>query len=106
MRLEGRSVDHINWPLEETGDILFEADVIVDGPVGIRLKLYQYVEITADWLSPRATEPNTAACVPRQGPATRSRGGGKWQGHHECSSLKHSTKDLSMGDLGEYGFSV
>ena len=46
MRLEGRSVDHINWPLEETGDILFEADVIVDGPFGIGLKLHQYVEIT------------------------------------------------------------
>ena len=46
MRLKGRAVDHINWPLEETGDILFEADVIVDRPFGVGLKLHQYVEIT------------------------------------------------------------
>src|SRR5260370_2182023 len=46
MRLERRAVDHINWPLEETGDILFEADVIVDRPFGPGLKLHQYVEIT------------------------------------------------------------
>ena len=45
MRLERRTVDHINWPLEETGDILFEADVIVDRPFGPGLKFHQYVEV-------------------------------------------------------------
>src|SRR5271157_3158852 len=46
MRLKGRAVDHINWPSEETGDILFEADVFVDRPFGGGLKLHQYVEVT------------------------------------------------------------
>jgi hypothetical protein len=45
MRLKRRAVDHINWPLEETGDILFEADVIVDRPFDPGLKFHQYVEV-------------------------------------------------------------
>src|ERR1700730_14320499 len=45
MRLERGAVDNVNRPLEETGDILFEADVIVDRPFGPGLKLHQNVEV-------------------------------------------------------------
>jgi hypothetical protein len=45
MRLECRTVNHINWPLEETGDILFEAHVIVDCAFGAGFKLHQYIEV-------------------------------------------------------------
>jgi hypothetical protein len=46
MRLERGAVDNVNRPLEETGDILFEADVIVDRPFGPGLKFHQNVEVT------------------------------------------------------------
>src|SRR5260370_41169730 len=47
MRLERRAVNHVDWRLEETGDILFEAHVIVDRPFGPGLELHQYIEVAA-----------------------------------------------------------
>jgi hypothetical protein len=49
--------------LEETGDILFEADVIVDCPFDVGLKLHQYIEVTVRPVVAPRTEPNTAACA-------------------------------------------
>jgi len=105
MRLEGRSVDHINWPLEETGDILLEAGVIVDGPFGIGLKLHQYVEITVCLVVAtrnRAEHGGVRHATRAQRALVAAESGRR----PERSSLKYSTKDLSMGDLAECGFSA
>ena len=45
MRFERCSVNYVDRPLEETGDILFKADVFVDRPFGPGLELDHYVEV-------------------------------------------------------------
>src|SRR5437763_3469039 len=45
MRLERLAVDHIYRPLEQTGDIIFQAHVVIDRAVRFGFELHQYVEV-------------------------------------------------------------
>src|SRR5215470_10460907 len=43
--LEGGAVDHVDWPLEQSGDILFETDVIVNRSFSPWLEFHQDIKI-------------------------------------------------------------
>jgi hypothetical protein len=92
MRLKGRAVDHINWPSEETGDILFEADVIVDRPFGGGPQTPPICRGHCAAGCRRAQPSRTRRRAPRHARARRSRGDGEWQGLPERPYLKYSTK--------------
>jgi len=63
MRLKRPAVNHINRSVEKTGHILFEAHVIVDRSFRPGSKSTKISTSLSGRFSPRATEPNTAACA-------------------------------------------
>src|ERR1700730_8589028 len=45
VRLERGAVDHVDWPFEQTRDVLLEPDILIKRPLSSGLKLHQDVEI-------------------------------------------------------------
>jgi hypothetical protein len=40
MRLKRCAIYNVNWFLEKAGDVLFEANILIDCPFGPRLEFY------------------------------------------------------------------
>src|SRR5947208_40009 len=62
-RLQCSPVHHVTWTVEELVDVEFQPGVLKDAHRSVLVELYQHVDVTFRAASPRATEPNTAACA-------------------------------------------